>query len=200
MKNPYPKDARRWLATTESLLRQFPLPIDDLVKITLASWEDIFHSKIGSREFQVGRDIWPEPQIMGFLLHELIPLNLAGAYPGKWRRCSRGDECDAVHVADDDWSFEIKTSSSRSGIFGNRSYTHLSDDARKRRGSFFLAINFGKFAGDVVRPEITLIRFGWLGSKDWIGQRAESGQQAHLTQEAKAYKLKIIYERLPKKR
>jgi len=172
--------------------------MNEVVKIVLASWEDIFHSKIGARGYEIGKDIWPEPQIMGFLLHEIIPLNLAAAHPGEWQRCAGADQCDAVHVPNDDWSFEIKTSSSRSGIFGNRSYAHLSDVARKRRGSFFLAINFGKFGRDNVRPEIALIRFGWLGSKDWIGQKAQSGQQAHLTKEAKAYKLRIIYEQLPK--
>lgn len=170
----------------------------DLVKVVLASWEDIFHSRIGSRNYQIGSDIWPEPQIMGFLLHELVPLNLAYSYPGKWQRCNEAAQCDAVYLPDDQWSFEIKTSSSRSGIFGNRSYAHVSEGARKRRGSFFLAVNFGKFGDAGARPEIALIRFGWLGSMDWVGQKAESGQQAHLTKEAKAYKLRIIYEQLSK--
>jgi len=169
-----------------------------MVKIVLASWEDIFHSRIGSRNYQIGTDIWPEPQIMGFLLHELVPLNLANSYPGKWQRCREAVQCDAVYLPDDDLSFEIKTSSSRSGIFGNRSYAYVSEVAKKRQGSFFLAINFGKFEVGGLRPEITLIRFGWLGSIDWVGQRAESGQQAHLTKEAKAYKLRIIYEQLSK--
>jgi hypothetical protein len=172
--------------------------MNEIVKVVLTSWEDIFHSRIGSRSYQIGRDIWPEPQIMGFFLHELVPLNLANTYPGKWQRCQAAGQCDAIYIPDDDWSFEIKTSSSRSGIFGNRSYAHVSEVAKKRRGSFFLAVNFGKFGDLGVRPEITLIRFGWLGSKDWVGQRAESGQQAHLTKEAKAYKLRIVYERLSK--
>jgi hypothetical protein len=194
MKDPYPPDASRWSKTTDKLLASYPLAMSDLVKVVLASWEDIFHSRIGSRNYQIGNDVWPEPQIMGFLLHELVPLNLANSYPGKWQRCREAAQCDAVYMPDDDRSFEIKTSSSRNGIFGNRSYAHLSDAAKKRRGSFFLAINFGKFDVGGPRPEISLIRFGWLGSGDWVGQKAESGQQAHLTKEAKAYKLRIIYE------
>jgi hypothetical protein len=106
-------------------------------------------------------------------------------------------ECDAVYVPTSDWSFEIKTSSSRSGIFGNRSYAQVGPVARKQRGSCFLAINFGKFGAKGTRPEISLIRFGYLGPKDWVGQRAESGQKARLTKEARAYKLRIIYEQLP---
>ncbi|HEV2292798.1 MAG TPA: ScaI family restriction endonuclease [Tepidisphaeraceae bacterium] len=196
MKNPYGANIEKWAAITERLLQDFPVKMDELVKVVLSSWEDIFHSKIGARSYQIGRDIWPEPQIMGFLMHELVPLNLAATYPRKWRRCMAGGECDAVYLLDDDWSFEIKTSSSRKGIFGNRSHAQVSEASKKRRGSFFLAINFGKFGTENVRPEISLIRFGWLGASDWIGQRAQSGQQAHLTKEARAYKLKIIYEQL----
>jgi len=36
-----------------------------------------------------------------------------------------------------------------------------------------------------------------LGEGDWVGQKAESGQRSRLTKEAKAYKLKIIYEQRP---
>jgi len=194
MNDPYPRHPSKWPATTDALLARFPVQMKKIVEIVLASWEDIFHSKIGVHSYQIGREIWPEPQIMGFLLHELIPLNLAAAFQGEWRRGGTG-KCDAVHLPGDEWSFEIKTSSSTIGIFGNRSYAHVSESARKRRGSFFLAVNFGKFNHATgVRPEIHLIRFGWLGPKDWIGQKSESGQQARLTKEAKAYKLRIIYE------
>ncbi|MGD1275771.1 MAG: ScaI family restriction endonuclease [Tepidisphaeraceae bacterium] len=194
MKDPYPRDPSKWPATTEILLAKFPLQMPKLVETVLASWEDIFHSRIGAKGFQIGREVWPEPQILGFLLHELIPLNLAATYPGQWQRGGPG-ECDVVHRLQDGWSFEIKTSSSARGIFGNRSYAHISPLARKRRGSFFLAVNFEKFAHETsARPEIRLVRFGWLSSTDWIGQRAPSGQQARLTKEAKAYKLRIIYD------
>ncbi len=198
MKNPYPSDPSGWPAITDRLSKEFPLTSSALTKVVLNSWEDIFHSRIGGKGYQIGRDIWPEPQIMGFLLHELIPLNLGASYRKTWRRGAASGECDTVYIPDDAWSFEIKTSSSRSGIFGNRSYAHVSNAARKRRGSFFLAVNIGKFGSASARPEITLIRFGWLGSTDWIGQEAQSGQQARLTKEARAYKLRIIYEQLPK--
>jgi hypothetical protein len=197
MQNPFPENPKEWVVITEKLLKGFPIQMTELVEIVLASWEDIFHSRIGTKAYQIGRDIWPEPQIMGFLLHELIPLNLAASYPKQWRRGASANECDAVYVPNVEFSFEIKTSSSAKGVFGNRSYTQISKTASKRRGSFFLAVNFGKFLSGG-RPEISLIRFGWLGAADWIGQKAQSGQQAHLTKEARAYKLRIIYEQLPK--
>jgi hypothetical protein len=197
MKNPFPDNPRDWASITDRLLQTFPISMTDLVKTVLASWEDIFHSRLGAKGYQIGRDIWPEPQIMGFLLHELIPLNLAASYAKKWKRGESAVDFDAIYIPNGDYSFEIKTSSSAREIFGNRSYAQLSTSARKQRGSFFLAVNFAKFSSGN-RPEINLIRFGWLGTADWIGQKAQSGQQARLTKEAKAYKLRIIYEQLVK--
>lgn len=193
MKDPYPRNVQEWPAVTDRLLRDFPIAMSEIAKTVLTSWEDIFHSRLGLRGYQIGRDIWPEPQIMGFLLHELIPLNLAHSFPHIWRRGLASSECDAVCISHANYSFEIKTSSSQSGIFGNRSYTQVSRSASKQRGSYFLAVNFGKFSA-AKRPEINLMRFGWLGTNDWIGQKAQSGQQARLTKEARAYKLRIIYE------
>src|SRR5215469_4165167 len=134
MKDPFPKNPSTWPAVTEKLLSSFPLPMAKVAEIALASWEDIFHSRLGTKGYQIGKDIWPEPQIMGFLLHELIPLNLAASYPRQWKRGASAKECDAVFVPNDDFSFEIKTSSSAKGIFGNRSYAYVSPTGGKRRG------------------------------------------------------------------
>jgi hypothetical protein len=61
--------------------------------------------------FRIGRDIFPKPQIMGFLLHELIPLELKAKYPDLWRGdISRSDK-DIVYIPDDFFSIEVKTSS-----------------------------------------------------------------------------------------
>ena len=57
-----------------------------------------------------------------------------------------------------------------------------------------LAINFKKFEDGILCPDLRMIRFGWLDPSDWRGQKAESGQQAHLTKEAKAYKLAVLWE------
>jgi hypothetical protein len=151
--NPYPENPVRWSAITEKLLKSFPVSMERITGIALASWEDIFHSRIGEKSYRIGLEIWPEPQIMGFLLHELIPLNLAAAYPNRWRRGRAATECDAVHIPNDDYSLEIKTSSSTRGIFGNRSYAHAGDSASKRRGSFFLVVNFGKFSAPPKDPK-----------------------------------------------
>lgn len=183
-----------WLKTTRKLLADFPLPTDELVEVVLDSWADIFRSKIGKTSFRIGKEIFPQPQIMGFLLHELIPLNLASRHPDKWRRGLAATESDAKCLFNDACSFEIKTSSSTNGIFGNRSYAHVSETAKKRRSGYMLAVNFQKFISEAENPTLTLIRFGWLEPTDWIGQTAESGQQARLTKEAIAYKLIVLWD------
>ncbi|HFC7940318.1 ScaI family restriction endonuclease [Neisseria meningitidis] len=46
-----------------------------------------------------------------------------------------------------------------------------------------------------LRPEIKIIRFGWLDHTDWIAQTAATGQQARLSPEAYRSKLKILYQK-----
>ena len=194
MKSPYSKaPVSRWKKITEKLIDEFPLSQSELVDTVFLSWKDIFCTKVGGA-YQIGTEILPQPQIMGFLLHELIPLNLSKRHKGIWRRGEANVELDAHYIPNEKYSFEIKTSSSAKGIFGNRSYAQISKKATKRRHGYILAVNFKKFEDSVDEPNIGLIRFGWLDPTDWIGQRAQSGQQSRLTKEAKAYKLKILWD------
>ena len=66
----------------------------------------------------IGRDIQPKPQIMGFLLHELIPLELQSRHPGEWRPEKAKNDKDLVYIPDPTLSVELKTSSHPSQIFG----------------------------------------------------------------------------------
>ena len=79
---------------------------------------------------------------------------------------------------------EIKTSSSRRGIFGNRSYTQPAR-TKKEKSGYYLAVNFDKAAP----PSVRSVRFGWLDHADWLGQAAASGQQARLRADALRHKL-----------
>ena len=195
MRSPYRnKDVSEWRRISEKLLRSFPLSMKKMAEIVLDSWDGIFESNFGAGNYRVGEHIFPQPQIMGFLLHEIIPLELERLYPGLWRRGLASHDPDAVFLSNNRFSFEIKTSSSESGIFGNRSYAHLSLDSQKSRSRYFLAVNFNKFTPEESKPGVKLIRFGWLDSTDWIGQKSETGQQVRLTPEAKAYKLIVVWE------
>src|SRR6267142_2853691 len=69
-------DESERLTITKNLIAAHPLSGPDITAAVLTSWESIFESRLGSG-FHIGREIKPVPQIMGFLLHALIPLELA---------------------------------------------------------------------------------------------------------------------------
>ncbi len=106
-----------------------------MVEVVLQSWNDIFDSKLGPKGFQIGKHIFPKPQIMGFLLHELIPLEFSARYPRLWRGEQTASDKDLVYIPDPQYSVEIKTSSDSKNIYGNRSYAQESDSAGKKSKS-----------------------------------------------------------------
>lgn len=193
--SPYEStNPENWGEITPKLIKDHPLSTNDLIEVTLGGWNAIFESTIGPRGFTIGTHIFPKPQIMAFLLHELIPLELAAKFPKEWRGDRSGDEKDLVCLTDDRFSIEVKTSSSVNGIYGNRSYAQQGSSQKKSKSGYYLAINFGKFGSPGTRPEIRQIRFGWLDQEDWIGQLAQTGQQARLNSDAIKYKLVQLHK------
>lgn len=191
--NPYfGKDKQEWKKVTQSLVDNHPLK-NELVGIVLQSWNSIFESKIG--EFSIGKDIFPEPQIMGFLLHELVAL-YAGKKNNKFCKRKANAEKDIHCSNNEDLGIEIKTSSDRTHIFANRSYAQpSSSQEKKKKDGYFLAINFEKFDASGKQPEILLIRFGYLEHSDWIAQKAATGQQARLSTETYENKFVTLYKK-----
>lgn len=179
-----------WLAVTHALIEEHPLNLNEIVAVVLLCWEDIFESAIGRRELRIGTDIFPRPQIMSTLLHELIPAEFQHRYPHLWRRDATGDDKDLVYVPDSRFSSEIKCSSSANNIYGNRSYAQQHSENKKSRAGYFLGVNFQKFSDDLrERPTIRRVSFGWLDWTDWVPQASPTGQQAYLTRAAKRYKM-----------
>lgn len=183
----------KWIEITKELLARHPLKPKEIVDVVLTSWTDIFKSKIGRGK--IGQDIFPKPQIMGFLLHELIPLELAARYPKLWRGEKTSADKDIVCVRNEIYSIEVKTSSNPKKIFGNRSFSQETSSTKKSKDGFYLAINFQSFTADVKSPCIVGIRFGWLDSTDWRAQKAASGQQASLSPDVYKGKLIPLYEK-----
>lgn len=102
---------------------------------------------------------------------------------------------DLVCIDNDNYSIEIKTSSSKNSIFGNRSYGIQSNkENTKKKEGYYLAINFEKCTEEIEKPDIRLIRFGWLSHSDWISQTSETGQQASLSKDAYDYKLIELFK------
>jgi len=181
-----------WGTKTRELVDSYPLSVDAVVSVTLRTWDSVFRSSLGTRGFQIGTHIFPAPQIMAFLLHELIPLELEGMYPDAWRRGETGKEKDLVYLPDELYCTEIKASSSAGQIFGNRSYAQPSESLKKGKAGYYWAINFQKFGVSKTTPKITRTRLGWLDHTDWIPQRAPTGQQARLDRSADRYKLLVL--------
>lgn len=95
-----------------------------------------------------------------------------------------------VYIPDDQFSIEIKTSSNKTQIFGNRSYAQIATSNKKSKAGYYLAVNFEKFEKTRKKPKILLIR---LDHSDWIGQKSTTGQQAKLSKETYDKKFKTLY-------
>lgn len=196
----------KWADKTKELIEEHPLDANEIYEIVISVWEEIFQSSITSRGYKIGRDIFPSPQIIGSLLYELIPLELSGKYPQLWRREKDTTEKDLVYIPNDNFSIEIKTSSSPRNIFGNRSYAQKSTTGKtkKSKSGYYLVINFEKIENkrqqidnlSLVNPKIKLVRFGWIDQEDWQGQESETGQQSSISPDVK--KFKLIQLPLPK--
>lgn len=183
-----------WATKTKELIQQHPLDNKQIYEIVINVWDEIFQSDLTRRKYRIGRDLFPRPQIMGALLHELIPLEFANCYSGIWRREENNNEKDIVYIPNDYFSIELKTSSSLSRIYGNRSYAQKSttEKRKKNKSGYYLAVNFEKFnpkIKEIQQPKISLVRFGWIDEKDWQGQKSQTGQQARLSVEIERHKL-----------
>ena len=132
MASPYSGlESTHWLKTTKRLVKKHPLQPDEIVEVVLSTWKSIFESKMGTKGFHIGQEIFPKPQIMGFLLHELIPLELSSRYPKEWRGEKDSSDKDIVYIPDNYYSIEVKTSSNPNHIYGNRSYAQATSSAKK---------------------------------------------------------------------
>ena len=196
MKSPYENiDSSEWQKITETLLNDFPLSKDYLVSLVLKSWDAILRTKIADK-WSIAQDVQPKPQIMGYFLHEIIGQYIQADYPKSWRKEKTAADKDVVCITNPDFSLEIKTSSDKNKIFGNRSYAQeVKQGGKKSKSGYYFAINFEKFEETEELPQIRLIRFGWLDHTDWIGQSAASGQQARLPKEVENGKLVVIYKK-----
>lgn len=184
-----------WAAKTRELIEQHPLDPNEIYEVVIQVWSEIFQSRITNKGYRIGVDLFPSPQIMGFFLHELIPLELSRRYLGGWRRDQNASEKDIVYIPDNYFSIEIKTSSSSRSTYGNRSYAQKSTTelkGKKDKSGYYLVVNFQKFSTQTQIaqiPQINLVRFGWIDRDDWQGQAAATGQQARLSPDIERYKL-----------
>lgn len=208
MTSPYHNQHQNnWLKITEELIENHPLEKEQIVNAVITSWKQIFESKIGP--LSIGVQIFPTPQIMSNIIHELIPYNLAQNIGGNYRVGVTKTEKDIVYEPNAKYSVEVKASSSKNDIYANRSYAQPSlDSDTKDKNGYYIGVNFEKFEtledeeyrkvefdenGNILYPKITQIKFGYLEHTDWIPQTSAKGQQARLTKESKNFKLIKLY-------
>lgn len=199
MKSPYlGLAATQWKTKTEELVSIHPLDMGEIIDVVFEAWDGIMRTKIAG-ELQIGVDIFPQPQIIGNYLHELIPVFLEMRHPGEWSRDVEKNDKDLVYLPNRKFSVEIKTSSNANNIFGNASYGQedSSTNSSKSKDGYYLAVNFEKFqlGNPNFKPGIQKIRFGWLDHSDWHSQGASSGQQSRITPEVRDSKLLLIYDK-----
>ena len=194
--SPYAKFKKSdWIKVTNDLVEDHPLNEEEIVSFCLAAWDNLFSSSIGRHNLRIGEHIFPKPQIIGALLHELIPAEIVASYPGIWQREQEKNDKDIVYLPNDLYSIELKTSSNPRKIFGNRSYAQAPSKQKKSKDGYYLTINCEKIKEKGMQPNILMIGFGWLDHTDWIGQASETGQAAGLAPETYELKLKTLYSK-----
>lgn len=194
MASPYAKIKKiDWPVVTKELIDRHPLKRKEIAGRVHGAWDALFDSSIGKHGLKIGTHIFPKPQIVGALLHELIPAEIVATHPKTWRREEAKDDKDIVCITDDTFSIELKTSSHSSQIFGNRSYAQKPSGKSKSKDGYYLAVNFEQIVPGAPKARILMVRFGWLDHTDWIGQAAATGQQARLSPETYDLKFETLY-------
>lgn len=178
-----------WPQITKQLIDEFPLSGQVLVSIVESAWNTLYSSSFGDSDIKIGQDIFLPAQATGVILERLIAVCLANQ-DSRWRGGQEKYEKDIVCTFNNRYSFEIKTSSSKSGLYGNRSTGYLSNNRVKYRTGYYLVINYKLPKEEDLSRHIWKIRFGWIDDEDWIGQNKPTGQQASIG--AKLAKLKLV--------
>ena len=80
MTSPYAglAQAEDWAVKTRELIEIHPLSPNEIYEVVIQVWREIFESNLTSKNYKIGVDLFPRPQIMAYFLHELIPLELRG--------------------------------------------------------------------------------------------------------------------------
>lgn len=190
MESPYKNiNICNWKSVTIKLVDSFPIKKKELKEYVEEAFDEYLKMTISSLKLQVGKDIFFPAQATGVIIDKLIGVIIIKKKGNEWKSGDKKNEKDVVNILNDKYSFEIKTSSSKSGIFGNRSMGHRSKKKIKIRSGYYLIINYKLPKENDMSLKIYKIRFGWIDDVDWIGQSSPTGQQSTISKECKDLKL-----------
>ena len=181
-----------WTEITEKLVSSFPINKEEIVLLVKEAWHLFYTSTLGG--LSIGKDIFLPAQATGVIIEKLIANILHAKYPTIWQGGIDKNHKDIINIENSFYSFEIKTSSSSNGIYGNRSTGFRSVDSRKIRTGYYLAINYLLPTETNPDKKIIKIRFGWIDDDDWVGQKESSGQQASISSQKAKLKLLTLFQ------
>jgi len=183
---------------TEKKISELDLSPELIIECVNKAFKSVTNIKLPGTKVKLN-GVNSNPQLTGSLLHEAIPIFIAEKTKD-WVKGTTKTEKDLVYLKDDSKSLEIKTSSSKNDVYGNRSYgqEQSNKEGTKEKSGYYLTVNFDKSNNETDKPEINKIKLGYLDHSDWIPQKSAKGQQSRLTKEAKKYKLKEIYSKKKK--
>ena len=195
--------SKEYKLQTIKLIKKLPIKITKIKDIVKNSWKDIFTIKDNEGLINIGNNTHPKPQIMGFFLEYLIAKKFEKLDKNMWKFDPTGYSKDIVNLKKPKLSIEIKSSSNPKRIYGNRSYSYKGKNnyrSKKSKNSFYLAINFEKFKikNNLInkRPNLRLIRIGYLKQSDWDSQASQNGQASHIPKAIENVRLLEIYPKL----
>ncbi len=173
-------------------VRAHPLADEEIVEVVLTAWAELAATTTATG-LNLVSELGIAPRAIGDLLEKLIVRRLADAQPELWRGELCRHDKDAVCLASDRYSFEIKTSTSKTSLAGNKSYASSSTAARKSKHGYYLVVNYDH-PQRTQHPAVRSIRFGWLDQEDWQPQSSDTGQQARIRRCDAARQLLTLYE------
>lgn len=159
----------------------FPLNSPQMATLVKRAWHDLGCTTFGSKKLSWDQLHRFPGQAVGclfeqFLAMQMASLDLAKTSGHKWRPGYSKTEKDIFCTTNPLFSVEVKTSSSSSGIYGNRSSTRKRDSKRvKVRSGYYVVVNWDK---DTLK--MRKARFGYIDDSMWVGQASDTGQQAYV--------------------
>ncbi len=174
--SPYAnQDVSNWSAITNELIKNYPIPLNEILEIAILSWDRLWSSRIGG-DIKISEVDLPAT-VVGYFFQKLFSHELAKRYPNSWRGESVKSDKDLVNLDDDFFSTEMKASGQGGySLFGNRSYNQESANSNitgKDKSGYYITLNFYK-------QSMTLLRIGWIDQDDWVPQGSQTGQAATL--------------------
>lgn len=175
-----------------------PLGEEELLSVVFGAWDELVGA-ITPTGVNLVSELGIAPRAIGDLLEKLIARGLAELQLGEWHGGEGWHQKDVVCVANDRYSFEIKTSTRPSGLDGNKCYAPAAGarartpTSRKSMCGYYLVVNY-EDPRKTADPRVRLIRFGWLDREDWVAQGSALGQRSRVPRCDAERQLVTLYE------